>query len=83
MHHRHLEKLFKMARAESIKFKLSKCQFMKKQIKYLGHQIEHNTIRLLLPHQYNSSSLTDFKNSSKFRLKRNFWNRIFKAFIPG
>lgn len=40
----HLQKLFDMVKEENIKLKLSKCQFGKRSVVYLGFQIEKNSV---------------------------------------
>ena len=80
-HLHHLKQLFEMARAEGIKFKISKCQFMKKEINYLGHRIEHNTIR---PLQDNVAALKKVPPPKDLRSLRGFLGKInyYTKFVP-
>lgn len=44
-HLEHLKRLFEMLKQEDIKLKLSKCQFAKSSVVYLGYQIERERER--------------------------------------
>ena len=78
-HWDHLKKLFEMARKEGMKFKLSKCQFQKTQIKYLGYEISRNSIK---PLQSNVEALqkvlapVDLKTLRGFLGKANYYTKF-------
>ena len=46
-HLHHLEAIFKYLKESNLKLKLSKCQFFKKHLHYLGHLISEQGIQLL------------------------------------
>ena len=68
-----------MTRTENIKFKLSKCQFHQKQIKYLGYEISKNSLK---PLQSNVEALlkvpapTDLKSLRGFLGKANYYTKF-------
>ncbi len=80
-HLTHLQRLFDMLRHENIKLKLSKCQFAKKSVVYLGFQIEKNTVSPL-----NSNTVAIEKAAAPTNVKdlRGFLGKInyYHKFIP-
>ena len=46
---KHLELVFKKIREAGIKLKMSKCEFFKKEIKYLGHLVSGEGITQMKP----------------------------------
>ena len=80
-HLSHMEALFKALQSEGFRLKFIKCEFATHTIRYLGHIIEHNSIR---PINDNLAAINKFpppKNRKQIRQflgKVNFYNR----FIP-
>ena len=77
----HIEKVLKAFQIENIKLKLSKCSFVKREVKYLGHKLSHNQV---IPLNDNLESIMRFptpktvKNVQQFLGKINFYHK----FIP-
>lgn len=75
-HLHHIKKVIRIIKQEGFLLKLSKCEFAKKSVKYLGHIIENNTVR---PHHDNLKSIREFpipqnrKNVRQFLGKINFY----------
>jgi len=80
-HLKHLESVFKAFKDENVKLKLSKCQFLKEKVTYLGYDLEKNKIT---PLHDNTNSIKNFprpnnvKNIQQFLGKVNFYHK----FIP-
>lgn len=76
-HIEHIEKVIKAIVNEGFRLKFSKCTFATKSVKYLGHIIEHNTVR---PVKDNLISIQNFptpktqKNIRQFLGKINFYH---------
>ena len=47
-HMQHLKVVFKHLKEADLKIKLSKCQFLKKHLHYIGHMVSEQGIQLLL-----------------------------------
>lgn len=76
-HTEHIEKVIKAILGEGFRLKLKKCTFAAESVKYLGHIIEHNTVR---PVKDNLISIQNFptpktqKNIRQFLGKINFYH---------
>lgn len=77
-HLEHLKKVIQVIKQEGFLLKLSKCEFAKDSVKYLGHIIGNNIIK---PHQDNLISIKEFpkpknrKNVRQFLGKINFYHK--------
>lgn len=77
-HIQHVTLLLQALRAEGFRIKLSKCEWAKHSVKYLGHTLGYNTVS---PHQDNLISIKQFpeprnkKNVRQFLGKVNFYNK--------
>lgn len=72
-HYQHLEKLFKICAEENIKLKLSKCNFMKNAINFLGYEIKQGQIT---PDNVNIESIKKLKPPTNVKELQRFLGSI-------
>lgn len=78
-HIQHLQELLKAICKEGFRLKITKCNFAKTEVKYLGHVLSENTVRPLWGD--NLKAIRDFpvpvtkKNVRQFLGKINFYNK--------
>ena len=80
-HLEHLRKLFEMLKVENIKLKLSKCEFAKESVRYLGHEISCNAVQ---PLRSNTLALEKLTPPTDVKTLRGFLGKInyYHKFIP-
>lgn len=80
-HIQHLKQLFKMVAEENIVLKLSKCQFAKKSVLYLGYTIGQNHVK---PLKSNTEAIEKVQPPSDLKSLRSFLGKVnyYQRFIP-
>lgn len=80
-HLEHLSRLFAMLKAEDIRLKLSKCQFAKKSVVYLGFQIERDSFK---PLNSNTAAIENVPPPENQKALRSFIGKagFYNRFIP-
>lgn len=80
-HIEHIEKVIKAIVQEGFRLKFKKCTFAAKSVKYLGHIIEHNTVR---PLKDNLVSIQNFPTPKNQKNIRQFLGKInfYHEYIP-
>ncbi len=82
-HLENLETLLKKLQEERLRAKLDKCEFFKKQIKYLGHMIDSEGVRPTLENVQAIIHLPppkDLKQLQSFLGKANYYSKFIRQF---